>query len=64
VFVGAILHNLGNLMTPTTSTHNQTKINSSSAALLTPRTTFVGGSSALEMPLNKRCAATRSASAT
>jgi hypothetical protein len=42
VFVGAILHNLGNLTAPTTSTDNKEKINSSSAALLTPRTTFVG----------------------
>jgi len=36
VFVGAILHNLGNLTAPTTSTDNEEKINSSSAALLTP----------------------------
>jgi hypothetical protein len=42
VFVGAILHNLGNLTTPTTSTDNKEKINSSSAARLPPRTTFVG----------------------
>ena len=42
MFAGAILHNLGNLTAPTTSTDNKEKINSSSAALLTPRTTFVG----------------------
>jgi hypothetical protein len=42
VFVSAILHNLGNLTAPTTSTDNKKKINSSSAALLPPRTTFVG----------------------
>jgi len=48
VFAGAILHNLGNLTAPTTSTDNKEKINSSSAALLTPRTTFVGIRSAAQ----------------
>src|SRR5204863_6602471 len=42
VFVGAIVHNLGNLTAPTTSTDTNEKINSSSAALLTPHTTFIG----------------------
>jgi hypothetical protein len=50
VFAGAILHNLGNLTAPTTSTDNKEKINSSSAALLTPRTTFVGIRNAAQHP--------------
>ncbi|MGH3799580.1 MAG: hypothetical protein ACRDTD_05490, partial [Pseudonocardiaceae bacterium] len=48
MFVGAILHNLGNLTAPTTSTDNKEKINSSSATLLTPRTTIVGTRDAVQ----------------
>lgn len=51
MFVGAILHNLGNLTAPTTSTHNKEKINSSSAALLPPRTTIVGIRNAAQHPV-------------
>jgi hypothetical protein len=42
VFVGAILHKLGKLTKPTTTTTTQEKINRSSATPLTPRATFVG----------------------
>jgi hypothetical protein len=45
---GAILPNLDNLTAPTTNTNNKEKINSSSAALLTPRTTIVGNRDAVQ----------------
>jgi hypothetical protein len=47
---GAILPNLDNLTAPTTNTNNKEKINSSSAALLTPRTTIVGNRDAVQQP--------------
>jgi hypothetical protein len=50
VFVGAILHTLGNLTAPTTSTDARKKINSSSATLVPPRTTFVGVRNAAQHP--------------
>jgi hypothetical protein len=54
VFASAILHNLDNLTAPTTSTDNKKKINSSSATLLTPRTTFVGVRNAAQQS-SRRC---------
>jgi hypothetical protein len=50
VFVGAILHKLGKLTKPTTTTTTQEKINRSSATPLTPRATFVGVRNAAQHP--------------